>query len=104
MAGRQASSRLTTVNPLGTYQVTLIGLADSKGVSFEVKTLTGVLNMIGNGAWSPQNRLNFSGTARPAASANKELQSFLRLWSKEQGDGSYHMAFSTANPPQGLVK
>lgn len=97
---RQASSRLTTVNPLGTYQATLIGLGKPIGVSFEVKTISGILNMIGNGTWSPQNRLSFSGTARPDASAKKELQSFLRLWGKEQSDGSYQIAFSNTLPLQ----
>jgi len=94
---RQASSRLTAVSPLGTYLATLTG--KPSGMSFKVETVTGALNMIGNGTWSPQTGLSFSGTARPDASAKKELQSFLQLWGKEQGDGSYHIAFSGANTP-----
>ena len=96
---RDASSKLTKVNPLGTYQATLTGPGEHPGVSLQVKTLSGPLNVIGSGAWSPQNRLNFAGIARPDASAKKELQSFLQLWSKEQGDGSYQIAFASANAP-----
>ena len=94
---RQASSKLTTLSPLGTYRATLIG--KPSGISFKVETLTGVLNMMGNGTWSSQTGLSFSATVRPDASAKKEMQSFLQLWGKERGDGSYHIAFSSSATP-----
>jgi general secretion pathway protein N len=90
----QASSPLSTINPLGSYQVQL----DGQGSQLVIKLNTqsdSPLIMQGNGLWARANGLHFEGTAEASASSSTQLQELLRVMGNESaiGSGRYQLRF-----------
>jgi general secretion pathway protein N len=81
---KDASSVMTPVQPLGSYQVDI----ESSGAKADLKliTLAGPLNLTGTGVWTSQRGVSFSAEANPDASEKERLQAFLALVGRRQGD------------------
>lgn len=81
LEARDLSSRLSTLHPLGSYRLTLQGGA-SPGL--ELGTLTGSLQLSGNGRWVGS-RLHFEGTASAAADRVEALSNLLNIIGRRNG-------------------
>ena len=81
ITARHLSSRLSTVQPLGSYRFDLRG---GDAVALELTTLEGVLQLTGSGQWSGA-RLRFSGEARAAEGMETQLANLLNLMGRRQG-------------------
>ena len=79
---RQLSSRLSTLQPLGSYRVQLRG---GDAVSMELSTLEGGLQLSGSGRWVGS-RLRFSGEASAAPGQEAQLANLLNLLGRRQGN------------------
>ena len=79
---RHVSSRLSTLQPLGSYRVQLQG-GDAPGLT--LSTLEGPLQLSGNGQWVG-GRLRFSGEATAAPAQQAQLANLLNLLGRRQGD------------------
>ncbi|NOT65096.1 MAG: type II secretion system protein N [Methylotenera sp.] len=91
---RDASSPLSAVSPLGSYQTLLDGNGGALNIS--LSTMSGALQLEGNGSWSAQTGLQFNGTASAEASKQKELAPLLHVLGNEQtlGSGRYQIQVS----------
>jgi general secretion pathway protein N len=76
------SSQLSTLRPLGTYQLTLRGGAVP---GIELITLEGSLLLEGKGQWSGS-RLLFNGTASAKPERAEALANLLNLIGRRKGD------------------
>ena len=90
----QASSPLSTVNPLGSYHTRL----DGRGNVMEMKLESPESNpliMQGNGQWSMNDGLHFDGSAEANAAYKDKLQELLRVLGNEAsaGSGRYQLKF-----------
>ena len=88
----RAESSLARLRPLGDYQVT--ATAGESGGSLQLRTLSGALQLQGDGGWDRAGVLAFRGTARALPEQSAELQGLLKLFGTEQADGSYRIAFN----------
>lgn len=79
-----ATSPISRVNPLGTYNLTIRGSGDKLDLS--LGTVEGPLMLAGNGTWSEQGGLKFSGTGQ---SKNEGIAELLRLAGPPLGGGRY---------------
>lgn len=79
---RQLSSRLSTLQPLGSYRLQLQG---GDAVALSLSTLEGGLQLSGNGQWVGA-RLRFSGEARAAPGLEAQLANLLNLLGRRQGE------------------
>lgn len=79
-----ATSTISRVNPLGTYDLTIRGSGDKIGLS--LGTAEGPLMLAGNGTWSERNGLKFSGTGQ---SNNQGIAELLRMAAPPLGGGRY---------------
>lgn len=77
------SSRLSTVSPLGSYRVDILGQGPTARI--RLSTLQGQLQLAGDGVWNG-NRLQFSGTARAAPGHEQALATLLGLLGQPDGD------------------
>jgi general secretion pathway protein N len=82
LTARHLSSRLSTLQPLGDYRLTLRG-GDS--VALTLTTLEGGLRLSGNGQWAGA-RLHFTGEARAAPGLEARLANLLNLLGRRDGD------------------
>ncbi len=90
----QASAPLSTVSPLGSYQVTLEGQGNA--LDIRVKTQgEGPLILQGNGRWSNSEGVHFVGTAEAKPTSKAQLQELLRVMGNETpaGSGLYQLRF-----------
>jgi len=78
------SSRLSTLDALGSYRVTLSGDADSGPPRVEVTTLTGALQLSGSGTFGPAG-LRFRGEARAAPGDETALTNLLSIIGRRDG-------------------
>jgi general secretion pathway protein N len=76
------SSRLSPLNPLGSYRLTLRGGAVP---SVELDTLEGSLKLEGRGQWSGS-RLQFNGTASARPERAEALSNLLNIIGRRKGD------------------
>ena len=79
------SSRLSTLDALGSYRMSVVGDAANPG--FSVLTLTtqnGALKLSGNGTWGP-NGVNFRGEARAGAVDEPALSNLLNIIGRRDG-------------------
>lgn len=67
---RMAGSALSPVNPFGSYHFDLSGMGDR--IQFSLNTLSGDLQLNGQGEWLTSNKLSFQTTAR-AVGAGKDV-------------------------------
>lgn len=79
---RHMSSRLSTLQPLGSYRMTLTG-GDSP--SLDLSTLEGALRLAGKGQWVGS-RLRFSGEASAAPGMEAQLANLLNIIGRRQGE------------------
>lgn len=87
MAGRaqldatQISSRLSTLRPMGSYRVILMGGATP---SFALETLEGSLQLVGSGQWVGS-KLRFEGTASASPERLDALSNLLNIIGRRDG-------------------
>ena len=78
------TSSLTTLKPMGSYQLSLVG---AKTNEFKLTTLEGGLQLSGNGRWFGP-RLNFEGTASAAPGYEAALANLLNIIGRRNGPHS----------------
>jgi len=79
------SSRLTTLETLGSYRMTLAGDASNAGVSqLTLSTQEGALQLSGNGTWGPGG-LRFRGEARATPGDEPVLTNLLNIIGRRDG-------------------
>lgn len=76
-----ASSRLSTLHPLGDYRLSLSGGATP---SVQLQTLQGALQLSGSGQWV-NSRMQFSGEASAAPEREAALSNLLNIIGRRQG-------------------
>lgn len=81
---RDASSVLTPVQPLGSYQIEVTGRGSQ--ADLKIATLNGPLNLSGSGVWTSRRGVSFTAEASSDASEKERLQAFLALVGRRQGD------------------
>jgi general secretion pathway protein N len=81
---RDASSVLTPVQPLGSYQIEVSG--NGQQAVLNLSTLKGPLNLTGTGSWSDRGGLRFLAQASPDPAERERLQSFLALVGRREGE------------------
>lgn len=79
---RQLSSRVSSLRPMGSYQLDLVG---GDIITVQLSTLEGGLLLSGNGQWVGQ-RLRFQGEARAAEGLQDQLANLLNVLGQRQGD------------------
>lgn len=84
---KDAGSAVTTVAPLGSYELRFNSVAGS--VNATLRTLDGPLRLDGHGAWRGSGPLALSATARVDARHRPQLTPLLRLIAVERGDGDF---------------
>ncbi len=95
---KEASSALTSVAPLGTYQLRLNGVAGLLNATLH--TIHGPLQLEGAGSWRGSGPLTLSATARVDAPYRAQLTPLLRLIAVEHANGEFALQFG---PPLGGV-
>jgi general secretion pathway protein N len=79
------SSRLTTLDTLGSYKVTLTGGGGSNSATLlSVTTTDGPLQLSGNGTWGPGG-VKFRGEARAASADEAALSNLLNIIGRRDG-------------------
>ena len=79
------SSRLTTLDPLGNYRLTLSGNAAQAGVAqINLSTTDGALQLSGDGTWGPGG-VRFRGEARAGAADEPALTNLLNIIGRRDG-------------------
>ena len=77
----QVSSRLSTLSPMGSYRVTLVGGSEP---SLQLATLAGSLQLSGQGQWIAQ-RLRFKGVASAEPERVEALSNLLNIVGRRDG-------------------
>jgi hypothetical protein len=95
---KDASSALTTVAPLGTYELRVDSVAGALNTS--LRTHSGPLQLRGSGSWRGGTPPDYSVTARVDTSHKAQLAPLLRLIAIERGNGDFALQFG---PPLGNV-
>lgn len=79
------SSRLTTLDRLGSYRLTLSGDAANAGAAqLQLQTMDGVLQLTGSGQWG-QNGMRFRGEARANEKEQAALNNLLNIIGRRDG-------------------
>jgi general secretion pathway protein N len=89
---KDASSALTPIAPLGTYELRLDETAGYLNATLQ--TRSGPLHLDGGGSWRGSGPLTFSATARVDARHRSQLAPLLRLIAVEQGNGDFVLQFN----------
>jgi hypothetical protein len=84
-----AGTRLLPGKALGDYRLGL-SLAD-QDLKLALTTLSGAVNLQGDGLWRIGQRPRLNFVARPAPELAKSLEPMLRMLGRDQGDGSYRI-------------
>ena len=84
LTAQRMSSRLSTLRPMGSYRMTLLG-GDTPTLT--VDTLEGSLNLSGQGQWVGS-RLRFSGAASAAPEREEALANLLNIIGQRSGPRS----------------
>jgi len=84
LTAQRMSSRLSTLRPMGSYRMTLLG-GDTPTLNLD--TLEGSLNLSGRGQWVGS-RLRFSGTASAAPDREEALANLLNIIGRRSGANS----------------
>lgn len=93
---KDASSAVTAVAPLGSYELRFNSVAGSLNAT--LRTLNGPLRLDGHGAWRGSGALELSATARVDARYRSQLTPLLSLIAVERGDGDFVLKLG---PPLG---
>ena len=82
---QNVSSRVTTLETLGSYRLTLMGAPNDGGPArLTLSTQEGPLQLSGNGTWSPSG-VRFRGEARAAAGDEAALSNLLNIIGRRDG-------------------
>jgi general secretion pathway protein N len=79
-----ASSRMSTLDSLGSYRVTLAGEGANGTPTMNLSTLEGALQLTGNGTWGA-GKFRFRGEARAAGADDAALSNLLNIIGKREG-------------------
>lgn len=82
---QQMSSRVTTLDHLGSYHVTLIGDPASGAATVSLTTEEGALQLSGSGSWSDANGLHFQGQAEASGADQSALDNLLNIIGRRDG-------------------
>lgn len=93
---RHASSALSPIRPLGSYELRLDSAGGSTNAS--LRTLSGPLQLEGDGTWRGAGPPDLVVRARVDAGHRAQLAPLLRLIAVERGDGDFVLQFT---PPLG---
>jgi general secretion pathway protein N len=80
-------SRLSTLRPLGSYRMDVRAEADGNTTTLALKTLSGRLQLQGQGQWVG-GRLRFQGVAEAAPDSEAALNNLLNIIGRRQGPRS----------------
>jgi general secretion pathway protein N len=86
---RAAGSALSSVSPLGDYELRLEG--EGPAVRVTLHTLQGPIQLDGTGSWMHGGRPAFLATARVPPQHQLQLAPLLRLIAVERGEGSFEL-------------
>jgi general secretion pathway protein N len=81
LTAQRLSSRLSTLKPMGSYRITLLG---GETPALQLDTLEGSLNLSGAGQWVGS-RLRFSGAATAAPGREDALSNLLNIIGRRSG-------------------
>ncbi|AMO23434.1 type II secretion system protein N [Ramlibacter solisilvae] len=81
LRAQRLSSRLSTLRPMGSYRITLVGGATP---TLQLETLEGSLQLSGSGQWIGS-RLRFSGEATAAPDREDALSNLLNIIGRRSG-------------------
>ena len=84
LMAQRLSSRLSTLRPMGSYRITLLG---GQTPTLQLETLEGSLHLSGNGQWVGS-RLRFSGIASAAPDRESALSNLLNIIGRRNGPRS----------------
>jgi general secretion pathway protein N len=84
LKAQRMSSRLSTLRPMGSYRITVLGGATP---ALQLDTLEGALQLSGSGQWVGS-RLRFTGTASAAADSENALSNLLNIIGRRNGPRS----------------
>ena len=84
LTAQRMSSRLSTLRPMGSYRITVLGGATP---ALQLATLDGALRLEGAGQWVGS-RLRFSGTASAAPDSEAALSNLLNIIGRRSGPRS----------------
>lgn len=79
-----ASSRVSTLDSLGSYRLTLSGEGSNGTPTMTLSTLEGALQLSGNGSWGA-GKFRFRGEARAASGDDAALSNLLNIIGKREG-------------------
>jgi general secretion pathway protein N len=81
----EASSRLSTLDSLGSYRMSISGDAGNPGISLlSLSTTGGALNLVGSGTWGPAG-VRFRGEARAGSGEEAALSNLLNIIGRRDG-------------------
>jgi len=86
---RAAGSLLTTVSPLGDYELGLD--AEGRTINAQLRTIEGPVRLDGKGSWTPSSRPVFLGMANVPPQHEQQLAPLLRLIAVERGAGQFEL-------------
>lgn len=81
------ASRMASLRPLGSYRMSVRADADGNTTTLDLKTLSGALQLQGNGSWVG-GRLRFQGVAEAAPDSEAALSNLLNIMGRRQGPRS----------------
>ncbi|MEZ5740213.1 MAG: type II secretion system protein N [Burkholderiaceae bacterium] len=81
---RDMASALTPVKPLGSYRIGIVG--EGPQAKLDIVTLSGPLQLEGNGTWTNRQGVRFTALASAQAEEKDRLQTLLGLIGQRQGD------------------
>jgi general secretion pathway protein N len=84
LRAQRLSSRLSTLRPMGSYRITVLGGATP---TLQLDTLEGSLQLTGKGQWVGS-RLHFTGTASAAPDREAALSNLLNIIGRRSGPRS----------------
>ena len=86
---RAASSALTSVSPLGDYELSIAD--EGTAMRSSLRTLQGPLQLDGKGTWAHGGNLAFLATAHISAQYQQQLAPLLRLIAVERSEGNFEL-------------
>ena len=86
---RDAGSLLTSISPLGDYELRLDG--EGATVHAYLRTIQGPLRLDGKGSWVNGKNPVFLATANVPAQHQQQLAPLLRLIAVDRGEGSFEL-------------
>jgi general secretion pathway protein N len=85
----QAGSSFSTLSPLGSYRITLMGAGER--LNARLVTLSGVLLLNGQGGWARAQGMSFQGTAAAASGSESELTELLNHLGPQDAAGAHRI-------------